>query len=345
MKRRTFIKTGIKAATAACVTPGVLLGVQKEKVISKKASKVVVASNGNLVTGTSQINKRAVRSTLDDTLIALTGKNSTRDAWMKIFPKLNTSDTIGLKVNGINPKLPTHPEVAYAIAQSLSESLRINPNNILIWDRTNQELVKAKYMLNNGKEGFRCFGTLRKLSQREPLFSSNSEDYVGYDKNVLVNLGDDVSMHLSRIVTEMCTYLINVPVLKDHKYGAGVTLSLKNHYGSISEPQKCHGGGGDPYIGNLNNLGCIRDKTRLIVCDGLFASYDGGPSGAPQWISHRLMASFDPVAHDYIGAKIIDKKRSEKGLDLVTPNIEWFKTAVKHGLGTNDPKEIETVLI
>jgi hypothetical protein len=77
----------------------------------------------------------------------------------------------------------------------------------------------------------------------------------------------------------------------------------------------------------------------------LFASYKGGPQCAPQWISHRLIASFDPVAHDYIGAEIVDQKRAERGLDPVIPKIQWFKTAIQHDVGTNDPRKIDIVLI
>ena len=345
MKRRQFIQTSVKAITAACVAPGTILNTVDALAAIKKISKVVIASNAKLVTNVSQIEKTALRATLDEALVALTGTGSVRDAWMAIFPNLNTQDTIGLKVNCVNPKLSTHPEVVHAIAESLTTSLGVNPNNILIWDRTDQELIKSGYDLNRGKEGIRCFGTSHKLSKNAPLFNASSDGYPGYDKNALVNLGDNAFVHLSRILTQMCTYLINVPVLKDHSYGAGVTLSLKNHYGSISRPQICHGGGGDPYIGNLNNLSHIKDKTKLIVCDGLFASYSKGPYGPPQWVSHRLIASIDPVAHDYIGGEIIDKKRIENGLDPVIPEITWFKTAVQHGLGVNDPRKIDKILV
>jgi len=53
-------------------------------------------------------------------------------------------------------------------------------------------------------------------------------------------------------------------VLKDHGT-AGVTLSMKNHYGSVDNPGSLHGGQCDPYIPELNNVPDIKDKTRLIV--------------------------------------------------------------------------------
>jgi uncharacterized protein (DUF362 family) len=52
-------------------------------------------------------------------------------------------------------------------------------------------------------------------------------------------MGNGQTSHLSKILTRMCTYLVNVPVLKDHGK-VGITLSLKNHYGTIDNPMDCH---------------------------------------------------------------------------------------------------------
>ncbi len=343
IKRRKFIKATTASAAAVYLAPGIVFGADDSKPVVDK-SRVVVASNQKLVNASHQIDKELVRETLDDVLIALTNKATIYDAWMHIFPNLQPSDIIGIKVNCINRKISTHPEVTYAIANSLIESLKINPNNILIWDRSDKELVKSKYTFNTSQKGIRCFGTVPEFSRLEWLFNSTPEGFIGYDQSVEVDLGNDTPIYLSRILTEMCTYLINVPVLKDHSY-TGVTLSMKNHYGSIDKPQKCHGGSGDPYIGNLNNLSHIKDKTKLIICDALFSIYNGGPYGAPQWVSHRLLASTDPVAHDHTGMEIIDQKRLEKELDPVSIEAKFFKTAVKLELGTNDPQKIDKIML
>ena len=93
-------------------------------------------------------------------------------------------------------------------------------NNIIVWDR-GDELVRCGYTINESGSGVRCFGTAH-------------SGVVDYDP-------DGVSVHdetvfLSRIVTAYSNYIINVSCLKAHGgyNGAGVTLCLKNHYGSFS---------------------------------------------------------------------------------------------------------------
>ena len=71
--------------------------------------------------------------------------------------------------------------------------------------------------------------------------------------------------------------------------------------------------------------------------------YDGGPRGNPQWINRQLLASLDPVAHDYTGMLVIDKKRSENGLSPIVGEAVHIQTASKLGLGNSDPRRIEMV--
>ena len=85
-----------------------------------------------------------------------------------------------------------------------------------------------------------------------------TSDGIGYDESFAIDVGKSRQVYLSSILTKMCTYLINVPVLKDHSI-AGVTLSMKNHYGTIDNPGSLHGPtySCNPYIPALNQH--IRD--------------------------------------------------------------------------------------
>ena len=323
ISRRYFIKTAAVGTVATCLP--VFRPVSVNAGTAK--SRIILGEHSNLVDVSEQINTNVVRTLLDESLIAFTNTASVRDAWEKIFPRLQSSDVIGIKVNCINRQLSSHPEVAYAIAASLSESLKFNPNNVIIWDRTSRELKRAKYSLNSGRTGTRCLAT------------SNG---IGYDRDFAVDVGKGREVHLSKILTKMCSYLINVPVLKDHGI-AGVTLSMKNHYGSIDRPSSCHGGGCDPYIANLNNTPEIKNKTALIVCDALFGIYRGGPGGAPQWINRQMLIATDPVALDASGMMLIDKQRREHSLSLASARTSYLHTAVKLGLGTDNPEQIDLV--
>ncbi len=337
LTRRQFVTTTAVGAAAAYFAPALVFD-PSHAFSAEMKSRVAMASHHNIVDSSEQINSKIIGTVLDETLIALTNTSSIQDAWAQIFPHLQSTDVIGIKVNCINKRLPSHPEVAYAIAQSLEASLGVNPNNIIIWDRTGHELKQARYTLNTTGAGVRCFGTY----ERFRIIDKFSADFIGYDESFAVDVGEGTKVHLSKILTEMSTYLINVPVLKDHSI-AGVTLSMKNHYGSIDRPRSCHRGSCNPYIAKLNAASQIKDKTKLIVCDALYGMYDGGPYGAPQWINRQLVASTDPVALDYTGMTIIDQQRKKKRMSSVSGKVRYLRSAANIGLGNNDPQKIEVI--
>jgi uncharacterized Fe-S center protein len=72
----------------------------------------------------------------------------------------------------------------------------------------------------------------------------------------------------------------------------------------------------------------------------------------PQWSwpFNGILTSRDPVALDYIGWRIIEQKRAEKGIEPLR-NVKrepaYIATAAdpQHRLGTNDPNLIEKVEI
>jgi len=43
---------------------------------------------------------------------------------------------------------------------------------------------------------------------------------------------------VSKILTQMCDVIINMPILKDHQM-AGVTFAMKNMYGTVDRPTRC----------------------------------------------------------------------------------------------------------
>jgi hypothetical protein len=94
----------------------------------------------------------------------------------------------------------------------------------------------------------------------------------------------------------------------------------------------------------------IRSKMRLTICDATTASYEGGPGYKPEysWKNNALIVSQDPVALDYTGWQIIERKRSEKGLKTLEGDgraPRYIATAAdpQHRLGTNDPRRIAVV--
>jgi uncharacterized protein (DUF362 family) len=149
-------------------------------------------------------------------------------------------------------------------------------------------------------------------------------------------LGEE-EIKLSNILEKEVSILINMPVLKDHGT-LGITAALKNHYGSFNIPWKFHSNCGDPHVAELNALGPIKEKTKLIICDAFRPACHGGPGNHPKyrWNHGGLLVSADPVAVDRVGWQIIERQRKEKGLRSLAEERrkpEYIYTAERLKLG------------
>jgi uncharacterized protein (DUF362 family) len=248
-----------------------------------------------------------------------------QEVWNNLFSR---RDVVGLKVNCLSGKhASTHIELVKAVIERLRK-VGVEPGNIIIWDRLNQDLESADYKLNlRNKSRVRCLGN----------------DAVGYDNQLYIN--NSVGSLITRTLTQLCTATINLPVLKDHGI-VGVTLSMKNFFGAIHNPNKYHHNAGDPFVADLYELELIRRKTRLTICDGLIAQYEGGPPFKPQWSWQRnsLLIGVDGVALDRVGWEIIEQKRNEMGfppLEQIGREPKYIFTAGQKNLGISDIKKIE----
>jgi hypothetical protein len=207
-------------------------------------------------------------------------------------------------------------------------------NNIIIWDRTDWELTDAGYSIYDGTDPHtvRCFGT--------------GHSGVGYDYSTPFNV-DGVTSYPSRILTEMTDYLINAAVLKNHN-GATVTLTMKNHYGTVNNPGSLHNGVSytcNPDIPALNQQ--IRDVVvpnniqKIFIIDALYGADYGGPSGGVTCNPKKLLMSFDTVACDSQGQNLINEERIAHGLGTISaPHVATAATA-PYNLGTTDVDLIE----
>ena len=148
--RRQFIKTTALGATAAYLGT-VSVGSSQT---SGEKSRIVRVYDSRMLDSSEKVDAEAVKPVINDVLTELTGTGSAKDAWMKIFPDLQSSDIIGFKVNCINRYLSSHPEVVLPLTESLVDSLGINPNNIIIWDRTDRELERYGFGLIRAETAF-----------------------------------------------------------------------------------------------------------------------------------------------------------------------------------------------
>jgi uncharacterized protein (DUF362 family) len=341
ISRRDFLKGTVSAATLF-TTPiawsalGKAVDLSLGPFISK--SKVFSVTDFTSVDKDWRIDAGRAARMLEALLTGLTRTSSVEEAWGQIIPELKPTSRIAIKVNCINPKLPSHPEVTLSLANTLVRA-GVRDNNIIIWDRSEgnviEGLTRCGYTINTTTEGIRCLAV--------------STSGVGFDKKNLLHVPSaGKGFPVTRIISEMCDFMINVSVLKDHGI-SGVTVSMKNFYGAIPlwnefavmDVRRMHRDHGNPQIAELYNNAIIRDKVRLNVCDALLACYNGGPHGRPQWAQYQLLASTDPVALDSVGLRMVETKRLEAGLPPASIRAGYIEAATSLGLGQSDPQKIE----
>ncbi|HHT9124715.1 MAG TPA: DUF362 domain-containing protein [Candidatus Brocadiia bacterium] len=292
-------------------------------------SRVILARDDKLLGENSKVNGSLLNKILADALMKLTLTGTPEKAWQSLF---KPNDVVGIKLNCLAGKqLSPHVELVECLIGGLKLA-GVQERNIIVWERFSRELDACGFQTNMIGDGVKCYGT-------DELHGG------GYDEHP--EIAGSVGSCFSRIISSICTAIINVPVLKDHDL-AGVTLAMKNFFGAIHNPNKYHDNNCDPYIAELNTHSYIRRKQRLIVCDALVAQYNGGPAYKPQWAWNfsGLLISTDPVALDCVGANIIEQKREKiriPSLKQAGREPKYIQTAASLGLGANDLSQIDVI--
>jgi hypothetical protein len=349
--RRRFL--GQTAAGVAGLALGPhLLGLRSARA-GNRNSKIVRAWHPNATTGWTQVNQVPVDMMVHAAIRALTGIGHTGMAWASLFPELTVDKTVGIKINLSCGDVPTHPEVVNAIIDGLLmidlNGLQLPEENIYVWDNDSDFFcAQTGYSLNYGGPGVQYLGT----------------DYpgVGFDYSLPFTIDhpdDRTTTHYpSRILSQFCDFMINAAVIKDHN-DAGVTLSLKNNYGSFSgiAVWELHVGPygdghtrGEPELNRImrDDLG---DKTKLWLIDATYGLFDGGPGFTPpghtppNWRYNSFLVGTDPVALDRIGTEKINAERGANGLDPLDPSHIPVSAGPPYNLGTDDLAQIDLVEI
>jgi hypothetical protein len=304
------------------VTPGTPGGIRRPEVIKffpEAPSQLVRVHHAGAWDGDHLV-PDALRQMLDAGITRLTGINDANQAWAALF---SPTERIAIKVNTIlSSSYWTPVPLVMAVAQSLQDA-GIPAEQIVIYDRDPSELGNAGFKVNRDGPGVRCM---------------QSTKYAKGYKLVGIDAG------LSEVLLS-CDALINMPILKSHG-NAGMTFSMKNHYGSFQRPTEFYhsGKGIQNGIAELNALPDIKDRTRLIV--GSLLNFVGASSWT--WSNalpgDSLLLSFDPVAADAYAMQEFQKVVTLSGPSpktikaLATP---WIANAAKLGVGTNDPAQYQ----
>jgi hypothetical protein len=315
--------------------------------------RVVEVRHAGAVADDYAINSDAVRGMMRQGMRSLTGQDDVQMAWRRFF---EPGDVVGIKVNpvgkpaGGRPGSISSPQVVLETVHCLHEYAGIPKRNIILFERYADEFRAAGYeelTRTRPMQGVRWFASSQGYDEQQLAVDGQvagrdrDPNVVGYDPDVFVSMGfadpshsarDDrrFRSHLSLIVTRMCSKIISIPCLKDHR-SAGVTMALKNmshgmnnnvcrsHIpnlyrasGAVVGPNQCN-----TFIPTAVAQGPMMEKLTLHIGDGLIGVYEGGPgSWNPTWATwprKSLFFATDPVAMDHVGWDIIDAKRAIEG--------------------------------
>jgi len=321
MDRRDFLKTGLVAAGVS-LGPGLLAPAQ-----AAGGAVVAVAQNAGLEQMEEAVAAEVIRRMTFTAIADAVQAPSVQAAMQQLF---KPTDVVALKLNCIAPEISPQPAVVNAVVEALTFA-GVDKKNVIIFDKEDRDLIAAGYTCTATGPGPMVYGTVGPT--RNP----------GYEDRFTEQ--GQTAFCLSKIVTREATAIINIPVIKQHTF-AGMTCALKNHFGSIHNPEDFHYiGGCNPAVADVNLAPALRQKQRLCVVDGIYLQYEGGPSYNAAYVDYygSIIASRDPVALDTEIIILLDMIRKQHGLPPLGEAIRPPKhvaTAAAYGLGCGDPAQI-----
>ena len=309
-----------------------------------RRSRVVIVRDPKAVDFYVAQTNRVARM-VDRGIVALTQAADVAAAWRQ-FARPN--DVVGIKINSLpGPAMGTRREVVSAVVEGLRRA-GVPAKNIIIWDRSEDNLVAAGWDLRDSGDGPLCMATL-------PNVGWDSHVYYQVPHVGSIIWGDqefrerDIGerSYYSRIVTERVTKLINIPVLMDNRH-VGLSGCLYNiAMGSVDnnrrfQTESLHYDAG---IAEICARPPISEKLVLNILDGLVAQYAGGPMFQPQasWTPGEIYLSRDPVALDALALAAIEKRRKDAGMPSLRDRARHIHFAVEMGVGVDDRSRMDII--
>jgi uncharacterized protein (DUF362 family) len=275
-------------------------------------------------------------------LMALTGTTSRAAAWQALIPGYIPGQRVAIKANLNN---------AWSLADSdnIIDAL-IEPVN---------SVVRGLVELGVAESDIWVYDAVRSIPNRfrngcdfaAVQFSGAGWNDQGFSDTETVTFTHPSvpDQRICRVLVE-ATYLINMPIMKKHSH-AYVTLSFKNHFGTIRTCGDLHGPtfpDDSAYSADYNPLVELyqnphfADKTVLTIGDGLYASRGNQSTRPEPWVTfgngapNSLFFSADPVAIDCV---MYDFLEAEAGVPAAAG--DYLALAAQAGLGVCEHRDPE----
>jgi hypothetical protein len=353
LSRRNFLKytgtaTGLYLAGRWLKYAPLVLADTRKRVVSVHDSN---ATTYDYITGYhwEYVDQDIVNNMVAKGVMTLTGQTNTKDAWNVLIP-YQAGESVLTKFNFNNSTCATGgdnnidpiAETANAIVDGL---ISIGVPGDKIWMTDPSRRVSDRFgsgIINTNIQYYSYW------SCSDPNY--HMVDYVDPNSPAasIATCPAGEKILPSQVFVD-ADHLINVPILNSH--GSYVTLALKNHYGSVlyenhdrSSMHAYFNQGGNTagcdlnttnILADINNNPHIRDKTRLVIGDGLFGNAHTNWRDTERWSifgnddPNIVFFSTDPVA---ISSVMTDYIMAERGWQ----DHEQLHAASSLGLGVHE---------
>ncbi|AMM40191.1 hypothetical protein HS1_000385 [Candidatus Desulfofervidus auxilii] len=315
------------------------------------------------------INQEEINKMLDKALLALTGEKEVYLAWKNVMSKYKPGDKIALKPNfncadkpyaRVCQEIMTAPQVINTVIKGLTQYIGVPEKDIYIYDlcRPIPYNIIRKYIPYNvnfiEKPSHSILDRI-KIKLKIGLAAPDMSGPIEMREKITDSEGNFITCYIPKLLTE-CQHLINLPIVKYHQFLV-VTGPLKNHFGTVRfsnlslYPVYLHGKVLHKSIVDLNRNPHIKNKTRLVVADFLFGSYDYKTAEHKTEVKRKwktfpmgetpncLLVSKDPVALESVMYFYLIKERKFHGLPIGSDH--YLYDAMKFGLGIHERVESE----
>ncbi|GAB4250467.1 MAG: hypothetical protein OHK005_17400 [Candidatus Methylacidiphilales bacterium] len=339
-------------------------------------SRVAVVEDPSLVFRFQADPDRAAKA-FNRALLALTGRNSIRDAWLSL---IRPTDRIGIKIStGGHGSYGSTPAILGAILEGLHRA-GVPMDRVILWDRPPASMSAAGFAPGTGPGGWRILSVFPGVGYDPEKFYFNEVvgqliwgDYEfkgrGLDVAAMLDVADPKGAadragprregqlnsqisnrsYFTRILTRETDKIINVAAMTDHPdvglYGCLASLALS----SIDNYRRFLGRGiaGDPAIAEIWEHDALRGKVVLNVMDGLVAQFAGGPNFTPNYAQAAglIFLSRDPVAIDALALARIEQWRADRKVVPVGDLARHISGAASVGLGLADPTKLDLIRV
>jgi len=303
------------------------------------------------------VSQSAVNTMVENGLKELTGHSIWSDIWTALFSKVNGSgyqadQKIAIKVNFNNAEscadsdtvIDALPQPVNALIAGLKQA-GVQEQDIWIYDATRRipdrfrtKLLYSGVVLYGGEV---CTGV-----NKAQFNTANPAAKVTFHPPSGVSVADE---WVTEVVMN-ATYLINMPLIKDHGM-PGVTLGFKNHFGTIQNPYGLHPNisiSDSRYRSDYNPMvdmyrhSSIGAKTILTVGDGLYGALGNTNVTPKTWTTfgndypNSLFFSTDPVAIDCVMMDILHAEPGYHPYEDTGKVDDYLKLASAAGLGVHE---------